>query len=146
MYPDPCPTEAPKRPVHSFCKILTASDTSTHGGFSVLRKHATECLPPLVISLVYSINNHCHTVTLWCLITLLFLLLENRIWIKQLQLRSWLPKIFMGMSGDSSIYLGVMVFMSFKICFLNLSWFGSCKQISRIFETLLFLCWYIFNL
>lgn len=47
MYPDPCPTEAPKRPVHSFCKILTASDTSTHGGFSVLRKHATECLPPL---------------------------------------------------------------------------------------------------
>ncbi|KAK8500396.1 hypothetical protein V6N12_013920 [Hibiscus sabdariffa] len=45
--PDPCPTEAPKRTVHSFCKILTASDTSTHGGFSVLRKHATECLPPL---------------------------------------------------------------------------------------------------
>ncbi|XP_073134753.1 auxin response factor 2A-like [Henckelia pumila] len=33
--------------VHSFCKILTASDTSTHGGFSVLRRHADECLPPL---------------------------------------------------------------------------------------------------
>ncbi|KAL6501781.1 hypothetical protein OROGR_026914 [Orobanche gracilis] len=32
---------------HSFCKVLTASDTSTHGGFSVLRKHANECLPPL---------------------------------------------------------------------------------------------------
>ncbi|XVF33149.1 hypothetical protein REPUB_Repub17cG0143300 [Reevesia pubescens] len=45
--PDPCPSEAPMRTVHSFCKILTASDTSTHGGFSVLRKHATECLPPL---------------------------------------------------------------------------------------------------
>ncbi|KAG4192101.1 hypothetical protein ERO13_A07G136900v2 [Gossypium hirsutum] len=45
--PDPCPAEAPKRTVQSFCKILTASDTSTHGGFSVLRKHATECLPPL---------------------------------------------------------------------------------------------------
>ncbi|XVE73689.1 hypothetical protein DITRI_Ditri11bG0139300 [Diplodiscus trichospermus] len=45
--PDPCPIEASKRTVHSFCKILTASDTSTHGGFSVLRKHATECLPPL---------------------------------------------------------------------------------------------------
>ncbi|XP_039046146.1 auxin response factor 9-like isoform X1 [Hibiscus syriacus] len=45
--PDPCPTEAPKQTVHSFCKVLTASDTSTHGGFSVLRKHATECLPPL---------------------------------------------------------------------------------------------------
>ncbi|CAI9764885.1 unnamed protein product [Fraxinus pennsylvanica] len=48
--PDLCPPE-PRRPiVHSFCKILTASDTSTHGGFSVLRKHATECLPPLDMS------------------------------------------------------------------------------------------------
>ena len=47
--PDSFPDEVPKQPVHSFCKILTASDTSTHGGFSVLRKHANECLPPLVI-------------------------------------------------------------------------------------------------
>ncbi|CAH1453557.1 unnamed protein product [Lactuca virosa] len=45
--PDESPEE-PQRPnVHSFCKVLTASDTSTHGGFSVLRKHANECLPPL---------------------------------------------------------------------------------------------------
>ncbi|OVA15091.1 AUX/IAA protein [Macleaya cordata] len=36
--------------VHSFCKILTASDTSTHGGFSVLKRHADECLPPLDMS------------------------------------------------------------------------------------------------
>ncbi|KAF8413336.1 hypothetical protein HHK36_001315 [Tetracentron sinense] len=48
--PDPCPPEPPRPTVHSFCKILTASDTSTHGGFSVLRKHATECLPPLDMS------------------------------------------------------------------------------------------------
>ncbi|KAI5600938.1 hypothetical protein POPTR_001G066200v4 [Populus trichocarpa] len=42
----------PARPrVHSFCKMLTASDTSTHGGFSVLRRHADECLPPLDMSL-----------------------------------------------------------------------------------------------
>lgn len=45
---DPSLPEPPKPVVHSFCKILTASDTSTHGGFSVLRKHANECLPPLV--------------------------------------------------------------------------------------------------
>ncbi|KAL3499006.1 hypothetical protein ACH5RR_041738 [Cinchona calisaya] len=45
--PDSCPSEAPKPKVHSFCKVLTASDTSTHGGFSVLRKHANDCLPPL---------------------------------------------------------------------------------------------------
>ncbi|XP_010439105.1 PREDICTED: auxin response factor 9-like isoform X1 [Camelina sativa] len=47
MSPDPSPPELQKPKVHSFSKVLTASDTSTHGGFSVLRKHATECLPPL---------------------------------------------------------------------------------------------------
>ncbi|EXC24693.1 hypothetical protein L484_003135 [Morus notabilis] len=45
--PDPPVPEPPRPTVHSFCKVLTASDTSTHGGFSVLRKHATECLPQL---------------------------------------------------------------------------------------------------
>ncbi|MQL99283.1 hypothetical protein Taro_032004 [Colocasia esculenta] len=48
--PDQCPPEAPRPVVHSFVKILTASDTSTHGGFSVLRRHANECLPPLDMS------------------------------------------------------------------------------------------------
>ncbi|RWW27118.1 hypothetical protein GW17_00008461, partial [Ensete ventricosum] len=48
--PDPCVLEMPRPVVHSFCKILTASDTSTHGGFSVLRRHAIECLPPLDVS------------------------------------------------------------------------------------------------
>ncbi|XP_058092959.1 auxin response factor 2A-like [Magnolia sinica] len=43
--PTPAPPQRPH--VHSFCKTLTASDTSTHGGFSVLRRHADECLPPL---------------------------------------------------------------------------------------------------
>ncbi|KAI3792640.1 hypothetical protein L2E82_06527 [Cichorium intybus] len=45
--PDKCIADPPKPTVHSFCKVLTASDTSTHGGFSVLRKHANECLPTL---------------------------------------------------------------------------------------------------
>uniref|UniRef100_A0A7N1A0G5 Auxin response factor n=1 Tax=Kalanchoe fedtschenkoi TaxID=63787 RepID=A0A7N1A0G5_KALFE len=45
-----CELEQPKPPVRSFCKILTASDTSTHGGFSVRRKHANECLPQLDMS------------------------------------------------------------------------------------------------
>ncbi|KAF6170029.1 hypothetical protein GIB67_042834 [Kingdonia uniflora] len=31
----------------SFSKILTMSDTSVHGGFSVLKQNADECLPPL---------------------------------------------------------------------------------------------------
>ncbi|XP_017224727.1 auxin response factor 1 isoform X2 [Daucus carota subsp. sativus] len=50
MSPDPPPPEPPKYTVHSFCKTLTASDTSTHGGFSVLRRHADDCLPPLDMS------------------------------------------------------------------------------------------------
>lgn len=41
-------------PVHrrlrgsSFSKTLTASDTSTHGGFSIPKRHADDCFPPLV--------------------------------------------------------------------------------------------------
>lgn len=41
------PPAPPTSSVRLFTKILTASDTSTHGGFSVLRKHAEECLPAL---------------------------------------------------------------------------------------------------
>ncbi|XWS73737.1 hypothetical protein CRYUN_Cryun02cG0154300 [Craigia yunnanensis] len=32
---------------HMFCKTLTASDTSSHGGFSVPRRAAEDCFPPL---------------------------------------------------------------------------------------------------
>ncbi|KAF9608708.1 hypothetical protein IFM89_010840 [Coptis chinensis] len=32
---------------HMFCKTLTASDTSTHGGFSVPRRAAEDCFSPL---------------------------------------------------------------------------------------------------
>ncbi|GMY04906.1 auxin response factor 1 [Fagus crenata] len=48
--PDPPIPDPPRCTVHSFCKTLTASDTSTHGGFSVLRRHADDCLPPLDMS------------------------------------------------------------------------------------------------
>ncbi|GAV73385.1 LOW QUALITY PROTEIN: B3 domain-containing protein/Auxin_resp domain-containing protein, partial [Cephalotus follicularis] len=47
---DPPPPPPPRFHVHSFCKTLTASDTSTHCGFSVLRRHADECLPALDMS------------------------------------------------------------------------------------------------
>ncbi|KAK4782811.1 hypothetical protein SAY86_007185 [Trapa natans] len=36
-----------KSTTHMFCKTLTASDTSTHGGFSVPRRAAEDCFPPL---------------------------------------------------------------------------------------------------
>lgn len=38
----------PRSSSHMFCKILTPSDTSTHGGFSVPRRAAEDCFPPLV--------------------------------------------------------------------------------------------------
>ncbi|CAH1424574.1 unnamed protein product [Lactuca virosa] len=47
---EPPPPPQSRFQVHSFCKTLTASDTSTHGGFSVLRRHADECLPQLDMS------------------------------------------------------------------------------------------------
>ncbi|KAF3786704.1 Auxin response factor 2 [Nymphaea thermarum] len=50
MEAEPPPPPSARPDVHSFCKTLTASDTSTHGGFSVLRRHADECLPPLDMS------------------------------------------------------------------------------------------------
>jgi hypothetical protein len=39
---------ASKQPSNYFCKTLTASDTSTHGGFSVPRRAAEKVFPPLV--------------------------------------------------------------------------------------------------
>eukprot|EP00250_Pteridium_aquilinum_P014785 c22197_g1_i2 orf=443-3274(-) len=40
-----------KQPNIFFCKILTASDTSTHGGFSIPRRAAERVFPPLDFSL-----------------------------------------------------------------------------------------------
>ena len=39
-----------------FCKQLTASDTSTHGGFSVPRRAAEKIFPPLVGLFTISCN------------------------------------------------------------------------------------------
>lgn len=39
-----------KQPTNYFCKTLTASDTSTHGGFSVPRRAAEKVFPQLVVS------------------------------------------------------------------------------------------------
>ncbi|KAG8655478.1 hypothetical protein MANES_04G041700v8 [Manihot esculenta] len=44
------PPPPPRFHVRSFSKKLTASDTSTYGGLSVLKRHAEECLPPLDMS------------------------------------------------------------------------------------------------
>lgn len=45
--------------LRSFSKTLTPSDTSTHGGFSVPKRYADECLPPLVriVFMIFCINS-----------------------------------------------------------------------------------------
>ncbi|XP_047325678.1 auxin response factor 5 isoform X2 [Impatiens glandulifera] len=43
--------KASKHPSEFFCKTLTASDTSTHGGFSVPRRAAEKLFPPLDYSM-----------------------------------------------------------------------------------------------
>ena len=65
MDKEPPPPPPRRFHVHSFCKTLTASDTSTHGGFSVLRRHADECLPPLVGTSVFP--GFCITIFLYLL-------------------------------------------------------------------------------
>ncbi|KAL5701460.1 hypothetical protein ACHQM5_026791 [Ranunculus cassubicifolius] len=50
MEKDGLHSQADKSRVYAFSKTLTPSDTSTHGGFSVFKKHADECLPPLDMS------------------------------------------------------------------------------------------------
>jgi auxin response factor len=49
------PPPSKQNNVRSFCKTLTASDTSTHGGFSVPRRAAEDCLPLLD----YNMNPPC---------------------------------------------------------------------------------------
>jgi auxin response factor len=41
---------------HMFCKTLTASDTSTDGGFSVPPRAAEDCFPHLVMVVNFSVH------------------------------------------------------------------------------------------
>ena len=69
------PPPSPPRPrVYSFCKTLTASDTSTHGGFSVLKRHADECLPRLVSWSNFAAPYSLHSVYAFLFLCLLSLL------------------------------------------------------------------------
>lgn len=49
--------KAHKPQTEFFCKTLTASDTSTHGGFSVPRRAAEKIFPPLVSNFFIKIYN-----------------------------------------------------------------------------------------
>lgn len=54
-----------KQPTEFFCKTLTASDTSTHGGFSVPRRAAEKIFSPLVRTVSYfSIHILCYSINI----------------------------------------------------------------------------------
>lgn len=119
--PDPPLPDPPRCTVHSFCKTLTASDTSTHGGFSVLRRHADDCLPPLVLYLL-DCNRLCiyvlFTVSCWeCRWDFLLFFVSAcnfvsfRICPSSLRGRNWLRLICMGMNGIFVTYFEVRYFV-----------------------------------
>ena len=116
--PDPPLPETSRPVVHSFCKILTPSDTSTHGGFSVLRRHANECLPPLVcIILMFSCFKHFK----WYRdgkILVFFFMLTIRICRCRPQPKSSSQRTYMDLNGGSSTSTGVCTVQSPLYCLL----------------------------
>ena len=89
---------------HMFCKTLTASDTSTHGGFSVPRRAAEDCFPPLVrpLRLKVSIVGLCPR----C-VTDSVGFGACRTTVCRGRLRSSLPRICTALSGSSVISIEV---------------------------------------
>jgi len=92
------------RTPHMFCKTLTASDTSTHGGFSVPRRAAEDCFPPLVrpLRLKVSIVGLCPR----C-VTDSVGFGACRTTVCRGRLRSSLPRICTALSGSSVISIEV---------------------------------------
>jgi hypothetical protein len=94
------------RTPHMFCKTLTASDTSTHGGFSVPRRAAEDCFPPLVRPL--ATRERSLLVVVWRLLGLLTLFgVACRTTASRGRLRSSWPRIYTARSGSSDISIEV---------------------------------------
>lgn len=117
---------------HMFCKTLTASDTSTHGGFSVPRRAAEDCFPPLVWFLHFSLFNiwkfpmdGVYRLAVSCIFW-------GRIIRSRGLLRSLLPKTSMEWNGNSGISIEVFVQIFFTTLFGVGSWqFDAYFQDSR---------------
>lgn len=92
-----------KQPTNYFCKTLTASDTSTHGGFSVPRRAAEKVFPPLVVS--FTLLLVVVTLSGCCCIFLFFW--SCRISHSSHQLRNLLQGISMMLSGSLGIFFEV---------------------------------------
>lgn len=103
-----------------FCKTLTASDTSTHGGFSVPRRAAEKIFPPLVYkifipSFIFCIQNSatvtCHFIFLFFFF---FFLNKSACGVSACRIspfshlpRNWWPETCMIIHGPSAISIEV---------------------------------------
>lgn len=98
-----------KQPTNYFCKTLTASDTSTHGGFSVPRRAAEKVFPSLVVSfsgssaISYLSNGND------LLVFTIFIPCDCRISRSSHQLKNSLQGISMMLSGSSGISFEVEI-------------------------------------
>lgn len=110
-------------PTNYFCKTLTASDTSTHGGFSVPRRAAEKVFPPLVVSvlpIMFYLNFRLFFQSLQ------YFLFEksSRIILSSHLLKSWLLEICMMSSGNLDIFFEVyascLYLINFKLVSLIL--------------------------
>jgi len=99
-----------KQPTNYFCKTLTASDTSTHGGFSVPRRAAEKVFPPLVVSFLASVASNIYAMLMTFNMPIY---LPCRISPSSLQLRNLSPGISMMLSGSlgtfSEVSCGIFI-------------------------------------
>jgi len=98
-----------RQPTEFFCKTLTASDTSTHGGFSVPRRAAEKIFPPLVRTIF---SNMTKILYLWIMCLHLPhkcspLIILNRTFQCNHLLRSWWPEIYTTIHGRLGIFIEV---------------------------------------
>lgn len=119
-----------------FCKTLTASDTSTHGGFSVPRRAAEKIFPPLVsyprreFSLfVGNARVVGHFIYIFLLLVLCRIIQCNRL------PKNFRPETCMIIHGPSAIYIEASeILHAFnQISILNSTWICDVEEFSFTF-------------
>lgn len=110
----------PRRPnVHFFTKKLTQSDTSTHGGFSVPKRAADDCLPALVSIVNSTYLRTCCLFYLYCCLYVLYC----RTCPRTLLHRIWKQLIYMESNGLFATYFAV-IYIPFWLVLIYMYMYG----------------------
>jgi len=117
----------PRTTTYSFSKVLTPSDTSTHGGFSIPKRHADECFRPLV-----GILNICHLFSFFFLRNLAYLrflsLWYYRTWLIKRLHRKLLRRTCTGTSGIFDTYSVVCLDYFYFVKYFRFS----CNNVGKL--------------